>query len=108
MDADQAAILHAARKNFPNYYAVALAHDVGLLDGLCLTRVALLIGINSPRPRVDVALRFELERTTDATERVFTELREAVRSSATFAVVPEEERIKLEQTIFEVRPPIPA
>jgi hypothetical protein len=45
-----------------------------LLDNLVLALAALIVGMNTPRTLVAPQIRARLEKTTDATERVFTDL----------------------------------
>lgn len=98
-------LLANVRRAFPNYYAHATAHDMGLLDGLVLAHAGLVVGMNAPRTGVPAALRADLEQKTNHAEMIFTELRERVRASATFTSRPEHERNEIERTLFAVRVP---
>lgn len=98
-------LLKASRRNFPGFYLTASEQDAGLLDGLVLAHVALATGINAPLEFVAPVIREQVERTTDATERVFMDFREAVRACPTFARVSIGEQIQIVRVLLNVSPP---
>lgn len=95
-------LLAAARQDFPGFYRTATTDDKRLMDGLVLAHVALRVGIIAPRDGVQQPLRAALEKTTDVTERLFTNLREAVRASPTFTSLSVGEQLHIERVIFQV------
>jgi len=98
-------ILADARRDFPQFYLLAVPEEEELMDALVLARVALLGDVAIPRQFIPPGIRVEVEKTTDAVERLFTVLREAVRGGSAFSRVDEEERAKIERDLFEVRVP---
>jgi len=97
--------LAEARKSYVQFYLLASLEDEQLLDLLVITRAALLPIMNTPRDYVPPVIRDGVEKTTDATERVFTELREAVRACATFQRISDDERCAIEKVAFQVKAP---
>ena len=67
-----------------------------------VTHAVLLKCINTPRENLPPILRRVLERTCDATERVYTDLRESVRLCASFARLSAEEQTRIAQLVFDV------
>ena len=96
------ALIEAARREFESFYATASPEDVGWMDALVVTHTVLLKCINTPRENLPPILRRVLERTCDATERVYTDLRENVRLCASFARLSAEEQMRIAQLVFEV------
>jgi hypothetical protein len=95
-----------ARRDFPQFYATATAFDEMLLDNLVRAHAALVVGTNTPRKFIAPQILARLERQTDVVERVFTDLREMVRSCPTFRALPVDEQLHIEHVIFDVRPPL--
>jgi hypothetical protein len=91
-----------ARRDFAEFYLLAPHEDALLMDGLVMAHAALVVGINAPREYVAPVMRDGLERTCDATERVFTGFREAVRACPTFQRVSDGERFAIEKIVFRV------
>lgn len=96
-------LLETARENFAPFYATATPADEGLMDALVMAHAELVVGINSPREWVAPIIRDELERATDASERIFTELREKVRGCPAFVALTAAERAQIERCIFTVQ-----
>ncbi len=94
-----------ARRDFREFYLLATPEDEGLLDGLVMAHAALVVGINTPRENVAPVIRHELEKTADSVERLFTDLREAVRDCPTFQRVSGGERFAIEKMALQVRMP---
>ena len=97
--------LKAARQDFPQFYLLASPEEEWAMDGLVMLRVVVLKAFNGQRAFVPAVIRKGLEETTDAVERSFTEFREAVEASATFARIDAEERAKIVREVFEVSAP---
>lgn len=95
-----AELLADARRDFPAYYAIATPKDAQLLDGLVLAFAALTVAMNAPREAVAPIIRYELEKVTDQTERVFMSFRDAVRESPTFRALSLGERLVISQVVF--------
>lgn len=74
------------------------------MDGLVLAHAAIVVGINAPREEVGPGLRAEVEWKTNEAERVFTDLREAVRRSPTFRTLSVGEQLAIERVLFTVSP----
>ena len=94
-----------ARRDFPQFYLLATPEEEDLMDALVLARVAVLGDMAIPRQFIPPGVRVEVEKTTDAVERLFTTLREAVRGGAAFGRDDDEERAKIERDLFEVVAP---
>lgn len=103
-DNDQRAWLDSARAAFPSFYATATPGDTELLNSLVLGHLALVVLINTPREHVAPALRSDLERAANATEQLFSNLREAVRNCRTFVALHLSEKEAIERIIFNVGP----
>lgn len=99
---DQHGILEAARRDFPQFYLLADPEEEELMNALVLARVALLGDLAISREFVPAGVRVEVERTTDAVERLFTALREVVRGGAAFGRVDDDERAKIAHELFAV------
>jgi hypothetical protein len=95
-------LLRSARIDFASFYCAASTMDEELMDALIFAYAALTYFINAPRLHIRDAVRRQLERDTTAREQFFTELREKVRASPTFAGLEETDRTKIERLIFEV------
>lgn len=96
----------AARRDFPAFFAVASGRDVLLFECLVFARATLAVSMNSPRANLPEHIRTELERVTHGNEILFTELREEVRRSAGFLALPDAEQLRIERTLFDVKPPL--
>lgn len=106
MDPAASAALISARKSFPLFYATTRPEDILKMDALVLAHAALVVGLNTPRKGESLEDREELERLTDVSEALFTELRSSVRRCTTFAAVPCDERAQIVRLLFEVKPPL--
>ena len=94
--------MEQARHDLPGFYAAARPLDIAVMDALVMARAALMIAINAPREDVAPAIRIELERATNANEQFFTDLRETVRATPTFAALSEKEQLRIERLVFSV------
>jgi hypothetical protein len=77
-----------------------------LLDNLVMARVALLLALNMKRDRLPPEIRDRIERTTFATEQLFTRLREAVRESPAFQGLSAADQLPVLRGVFEVLGPV--
>jgi hypothetical protein len=98
------ALIEAARRDFHGFYATAAPEDVALMNALVLTHAVFLRGINTPREHLPPVIREVLERTCDATERVFTALRENVRCCSSFQSLPVPDQMRIARLVFDVHP----
>ncbi len=103
---DAGRLLERARRELPGFYAAASPRDIAVMDALVMARAVLTIAINAPREDVAPAIRIELERATNANEQFFTNLRETVRSSPSFAALSEGEQSLIERVIFSDAPAV--
>lgn len=94
-----------ARRDYPQFYLLASPEEESLMDGLALAHVTLRENFQVPRRFLPPSLRPEVEKMTDAFERLFTVLREAVRSSSAYAKIDDAERAKIERELFEISAP---
>src|SRR4051812_33281221 len=85
-------LVRSARRSFPGFYRGATANDAPLLASLVLVNAALTVGMSAPRNPLPAAVRYGLEQSADEMERIFTALREAVRTSSAFAGIPSHEQ----------------
>lgn len=102
---DSRALLQWARAEFPCFYGSANARDIAMFDALVLSRVEFAAGISAPRKGLPHDARQVLERHTDAREREYAGLRDAVLHCDTFRALDAGERGKITQTLFD--PPEP-
>lgn len=102
---DSSALLRWARDEFPSFYAAANMRDGANFDALVLSRVEFAAGISAPRTGLPYPARQILERHTDAREREYAGLRDAVLRSETFRRLDATERGKIVQTLLD--PPEP-
>ena len=98
------ALIEAARRDFHSFYATASPEDVGLMNALVVVHGVFLRGVNTPRENLSRVIREVLERTCDATERVFTDLRENVRGCPSFQSLPLADQIRIARLVFDVHP----
>ena len=98
------ALIEAARRDFHGFYATASPEDVGLMNALVVTHAVFLRGVNTPREHLAPIIRDLLERTCDATERVFTGLRENVRCCSSFQNLPLADQMRIARLVFDVHP----
>ena len=91
-----------ARHDFAQFYLLASLEDELLMDALVRIRAALLPLLNVPRQFVPAVIRDGLEKTTNTTERSFTDFRELVRSCPTFARIDADVRAEIERRLFEI------
>jgi len=98
------ALIEAARRDFHSFYATASPEDVGLMNALVIIHAVFLRGVNTPRENLTPIIRDVLERTCDATERVFTDLRENVRSCPSFQSLPLADQMRIARLVFNVHP----
>jgi Arc/MetJ family transcription regulator len=101
---NRAELLRTAREAFPGFYAAATPRDTAVMDALVVAHVALMIAINAPREFVAAVLRTELERMTNAHEQMFSELRELLRASPTFARLSIGEQLAIERAMLSCAP----
>lgn len=101
---DSLELTQSARLSFPSFYATATPLEAELMDALVLAHAAFVIMLNAPREHIEPALRKEVERKTDETERIFTGLRESVRMTHTFKALSIGEQLAIERVVFTVRP----
>jgi hypothetical protein len=94
--------LAQARRQFPQYYHLATKEEEAMMDALVLTHVAFQDDVRIPRQTLPPSIRGEVEKMTDAFERLFTVLRETVRASAAFSQVDDSEQAKIERELFDV------
>lgn len=97
--------LARARRDFPQFYLLASPEEESAMDGLVLSHVATRDNFRVPRQFLSPRLRADVDRVTDAFEQLFTALREAVRASAAYARVDDEERAKIERELCEITAP---
>lgn len=102
------AFLAVARREYAAYYRIAAVRDAMLLDNLVMARVALLIALNMKRDRLPQEIRDRIERTTNATEQLYTKLRETVRATPAFQSLTPAEREPILRGAFEVCSPVVA
>jgi hypothetical protein len=98
------ALIEAARRDFHGFYVTATPEDVGLMNALVVTHAVFLHGINTPREQLQPVIRRVLERTCDATERVFTGLRENVRCCSSFQSLPLADQMRIARLVFDLHP----
>lgn len=95
--------LEGARPLFQAFYSRATEDDAKLMDALLHVHAALRLAIKARRVRGDPWVP-QLERVTDVTEREFTRLWEAVRDSAIFRGLCDEDRRRIEAALFDLFP----
>lgn len=100
------AFLAVARVEFAAYYRIASVRDAMLMDNLVMARVALLIALNMNRDRLPQEIRDRIERTTNATEQLYTKLRETVRATPAFQSLPVADRQPILAGVFAVCSPV--
>jgi len=100
------AFLAVARREFAAYYRAAPVPDTMLMDNLVMARIALLIALNMNRERLPPEIRDRIERTTNATEQLYTRLREAVRASPTFRILSVADQQPILDGVFAVCSPV--
>lgn len=98
-------LLAEAKQRFRVFYLMASPEEEATMNALVLAHAAFLRASSAPRANLPPTLRAHLERSTDATERLFTHLREAVRASPTFARIPEGEQSQIARHAFAVTSP---
>jgi len=91
-------LLEIARREFPTYYGRGTLREQSVMD---LMVVLTSVVVTFSAPRAGVPVNPELAEASDAAYRTLGELIEGVRRSATFAVLPMVERMKIESAIFE-------
>jgi hypothetical protein len=92
-----------ARRDFPQFYLLASLEEEILMDSLVMAHAAIVVGMNAPRTGVVAEVRDPLEKVTDGAERLFTQLRELMRTSPAFQRVSVDERCLIEKVLFHVR-----
>ncbi len=102
----RAAFLAVARRELEAFYGLASGRDAMLMDNLVMARVALLLALNLQRDGLPPEIRDRIERTTDATELLYTRLREAVRASVSFQVLPDRDQLPVRRGVFTVWSPV--
>lgn len=102
----RAAFLAVARRELEAFYGLASGRDAMLMDNLVMARVALLLALNLRRDGLPPEIRARIERMTDATELLYTRLREAVRASASFQALPGRDQVAVRLGVFTVWSPV--
>jgi hypothetical protein len=96
-----------ARSQFCQFYGIATPEEGSLMDALVLSRDAFLQNMQIPRQHLSPELRIAVEKMTDAFERLYTVLREAVRNSAAFARIDDAEQARIERELFDAFASLP-
>lgn len=99
--------LTQARIRYRQFYDLASRQEGAFMDALVLAHVAFKEDMRIPRQTLPPGIRLEIEKMTDAFERLFTVLREAVRHSAAFARIDDAEQAKIERELFDVLTGLP-
>jgi hypothetical protein len=95
----RAILLQTARYDFPVFYLRATAREAKLMDMLVLL-TALFVRLNDHREERHQKPRRRDEETA-ATRQMFFDLRDFIRSGATFASLPNLEQQKIQRVIFD-------
>lgn len=90
-----------ARSEFCRFYGIATPEEGSMMDALVLAREAFLQNMQIPRQPLPPELRSAVEKMTDAFERLYTVLREAVRNSSAFARIDDAEQARIERELFD-------
>lgn len=95
-------ILSRARRAFPQYYALANAYELQIVDAIVIGHAAMSVVRRAPRDHISGDLRNSVDTVTNSTDHMFMAMVSMMRACSAFHAISQAERDAIEGTLFKV------
>lgn len=95
------AMQRRARAEFAAYFAAATPREAQIMDAAYVGALAYRRAVRTPRPAPADPVRYPLEIVTNSAEQLLLHVRDALRESEAYLRLPDDERARIDQRLFE-------